>query len=151
MSRVLVVSTSTVDDHDTGRHHPEHAGRLAAVDHGIDRAAIERVMSIDPRPATRAELERVHSARDLDQLEQFVEGGGGALDADTVASRGSWATALRAAGSGLVAIEGLRAGAADAAFVAALSAWPPRAARPRHGVLPHQPRRGGRSVARRVG
>jgi acetoin utilization deacetylase AcuC-like enzyme len=119
MTRIAVVSTSAVDDHDPGRHHPERPARLVAVERGI--AAVELghdLVRLAPRPATRVDLELVHDSRYLDALERFVEGGGGALDPDTIASPGSWATAVLAAGSGLVAVDALRDGDADAAFVA---------------------------------
>ncbi len=76
-------------------------------------------MRLEPVAAPRDALERVHDARYLDALERFVRDGGGALDPDTVASAGSWDTAVEAAGAGLVAIDALRAGVADAAFVVA--------------------------------
>ena len=67
----------------------------------------------------RDALERVHDTRYLNALEQFVADGGGSLDPDTVASPGSWDTTVAAAGAGLVAIDALREGAADSAFVVA--------------------------------
>jgi acetoin utilization deacetylase AcuC-like enzyme len=118
--RVAVVSTRELDRHDTGRRHPETGERLAAVERGIAQAAsVADVVPMAGRDATRVELERAHDPAHLDALEAFVEQGGGAIDADTVASPGSWSTAVAAAGAGLAAIEALRAGDADAAFVAA--------------------------------
>ena len=71
-----------------------------------------------PRPATREELELVHPATYLDAIERFCAAGGGAIDADTFASSGSWDAAVLAAGAGLDAVERLDRGEADAAFCA---------------------------------
>jgi acetoin utilization deacetylase AcuC-like enzyme len=72
---------------------------------------------LEGRAATTAELARVHDERHLVALSQFTAAGGGRLDADTVASSGSWETALWSAGIGLAAVEALQRGEADAAFV----------------------------------
>ena len=66
----------------------------------------------------REELELVHSPHYLRALEDFCQSGGGHLDPDTVASPGSWATTLLAAGGALAALEALEAAGEGAAFVA---------------------------------
>lgn len=105
--------------HDTGGHHPERAGRLAAVRSGLEPAvAAEAAVLVEPREARRDEILRVHDAGTVDAVEAFCVAGGGHLDADTTASTGSWKAALAAAGGGLDAVERLRAGEASAAFVA---------------------------------
>ena len=116
-ARVMVASAGE-DRHDTGPHHPERPERLAAVADGIRDADLGD-SPVPVRQATRAELERVHSGAYLDALERFCAAGGGGLDPDTVVGPGSWDTALAAAGAGLAAVDVLRSGAADAAFVAA--------------------------------
>jgi acetoin utilization deacetylase AcuC-like enzyme len=78
----------------------------------------EDLVHVDPRAATRTELERVHPARYLDALERLCAGGGGRIDADTSVSIGSWDAALLGAGAGLASIERLDAGEATAAFCA---------------------------------
>ena len=90
MTRVPVVSTIGVDDHDTGRHHPEApaapSGRASAASTDADAT-----VCVDSSPATgdpRRARTSARRLRYLDRLEQFVAGGGGALDADTIASRG---------------------------------------------------------------
>jgi acetoin utilization deacetylase AcuC-like enzyme len=119
LRRVLVGSTVGLDDHDTGTWHPERAGRLPAAVAGVDDAGLgDARVELAPRPATRAELARVHDPGYLDALEALSRSGGGELDPDTTTSRGSWATAVAAAGIGLAAIEGIRRGDAEAAFVA---------------------------------
>lgn len=105
--------------HDTGPWHPECPERLTAVMKGIDDAGLrDAVTAFEPRPATVAEVERVHPGRYLLALEELSASGGGHVDADTVASEDSYQAALAAAGAGPSAIERLDAGEADAAFCA---------------------------------
>jgi acetoin utilization deacetylase AcuC-like enzyme len=86
---------------------------------GARRAGLaEALVPLAPRPATRAELERVHPAAHLDALERFCAGGGGHIDGDTGAVKESWNAAVLAAGAGLAAVEALDAGQGDAAFCA---------------------------------
>ncbi|MDA8043756.1 MAG: histone deacetylase [Actinomycetota bacterium] len=117
---VVVISSGAVgQNHDTGWGHPERAERLRAVDDGV--AALERegaVVRVPGRRASRAELLRVHRSSYLDGLEEYIRAGGGAIDADTRTSSGSWDAAVLAAGSGLEAADRLSEGAGQAAFVA---------------------------------
>jgi acetoin utilization deacetylase AcuC-like enzyme len=116
---VLVEMHPACDCHDPGRGHPERPGRLDAVRRGLEEAeAAGMVEIVTPRDATRAEITRVHDPARVDALEAFCRAGGGAIDADTTATAASWAAALAAAGAGVDAIDRLRAGDADAAFIA---------------------------------
>lgn len=119
MVTVLFGTHSAYLDHDTGFGHPERPARLRAVSQGIEHAGLEDLLvPFAPRPATRTELEGVHSPEHLDALERFCRAGGGALDADTTAGESSWRAATVAAGAGVDAIERLDRGEADAAFLA---------------------------------
>jgi acetoin utilization deacetylase AcuC-like enzyme len=116
---VLVESHEACLGHDTGPGHPERPARLQAVAAGLSASGLgERLIRVTPRPARRDELELVHDPDHLDAIEQLCRRGGGLIDADTTASADSWSAALVAAGGGLDAAERLRAGEADAAFVA---------------------------------
>ena len=116
---VLLVDIRSIDGHDSGPHHPERPERLGAIEAGIEEAglrdAVHRLASVE---ATTDQLALVHTESYLRALEQFVHGGGRALDPDTIVGPGSWSTALHAAGGGLAAIDALRRGEGDAAFVA---------------------------------
>jgi acetoin utilization deacetylase AcuC-like enzyme len=115
---LLVATDPRYRDHDPGRGHPERPARLDAVLEGLHLVADGAVQRLDERIATRVELERVHTAEYLDELERFCERGGGRIDADTAVSRLSWGAALLAAGAGLAAADALEAGDGDAAFCA---------------------------------
>jgi len=78
----------------------------------------DALVPVEPRSATREELERVHPAAYLDAIERFCRAGGGRIDADTAANAASWDAAVLAAGAGLACVEALRRGEGDAAFCA---------------------------------
>ena len=116
---VLLATHPRFAEHDAGRSHPERPARLGAVLRGIQDSGVgDGVTPIEPRMATRFDLERVHARPFVDALERFCAAGGGRLDPDTSASRESWDAALLAAGSGLAGIDALDAGEGDAVFCA---------------------------------
>ena len=116
---LLVATDPRFAEHDPGRRHPERPQRLEAVLEGLEVAGDpEGRRPLEPRAATRAELERVHTPAYLDELESVCAAGGGALDPDTSASAGSWDAAVYAAGAGLEAVAALERGDGDAAFCA---------------------------------
>jgi acetoin utilization deacetylase AcuC-like enzyme len=57
--------------------------------------------------ATRAQLEAVHPARLINGVQELCATGGGAIDADTVVSIGSWEAALHGAGGAVAAVDAL--------------------------------------------
>lgn len=116
---LLVFADAEHDEHDTPEWHPEHRGRLDAALRGITEAGLDEAVGWrTPEPVRLTDLVRVHHPDYLDRLQEFCENGGGNLDADTVATAGSWDTARRAAGAVVGAIDALRAGECDVAFAA---------------------------------
>ncbi len=121
MSRlpIIVEMHPACEAHFAGPGHPERPDRLGAVRRGLEDSrrsgAVEFVL---PRRATRTELTRVHPAEIVDVIEHFCRSGGGRIDADTAVVPASWDAAVVAAGAGPDAVDRLRAGEADAAFVA---------------------------------
>ena len=108
-----------LDDHQTGRGHPERPARVPAVLDGVRQANLtDAVVRLPSREVSAEELERVHTRQYLRMLQDFCAAGGGSLDADTVASAGSWTTALRAVGGALAAVEALAEANEGVAFVA---------------------------------
>ncbi len=92
--------------HDTGGH-PENARRLTAIEEAMSERDWLGLELVDAPAATRAQLERVHTAAYVDTIEAFSAKGGGMIDVDTVASEGSWEAALHAAGGAVHATERL--------------------------------------------
>ena len=81
-------------EHVTGAHHPERPSRLGAVAAALCQPElVEAVTPLEPRPAARTDLERVHPAWYLDRLDDLAAAGGGWIDADTATSEQSAAAA----------------------------------------------------------
>jgi acetoin utilization deacetylase AcuC-like enzyme len=115
---LLLAASPELDRHDPGAGHPETRARLGAALDGISEAGLaDAVIRLEPRRATEDELGRVHTRSYLEGLRAFCESGGGALDPDTIAAPGSWDTALLAAGATLAAIDALKEGDGEVAFV----------------------------------
>jgi len=100
--------------HNPGPGHPERPERIEAVLTALRAPELSTVVALSEGPlATREQLERVHPAPYLNALERLSRVGGGALDADTVMSDGSWDAALASAGAAVRAVElGIERGSA---------------------------------------
>jgi len=117
---LVAVSPAGAGGHAMPSWAPARPARLQAVDAALDAARHDvQVVDVPARAATRSELLRVHDGAYLDDLRDLCGIGGGELDPDTPVERTSWDTACLAAGAGLAAVDALRAGEGDAAFVAA--------------------------------
>jgi acetoin utilization deacetylase AcuC-like enzyme len=104
--------------HDTGIGHPERPDRLRAVLEGVADVGLGSDLAVfEPIAARDDALLRVHSREHLDRVAQ-ASLQGLRLDQDTVTSKRSEEAARVAAGAGLDAIDRLRAGEGDAAFLA---------------------------------
>ncbi len=80
--------------------HPERPARVEAVRDALIAAGIASEGTHVPiRPATDAELARVHRGAYLSELERAIPGRSGWLDPDTYFSPGTWDAARAAAGS----------------------------------------------------
>jgi len=114
---VLLVSHESSLEHLTPSDHPERVDRLVAVLRGV-RAARNPVTEM-VAPAVDSDLLRVvHSSDYVTEVERFCRAGGGSLDVDTFVVPASFRAALHAAGAGPAAVDALRGGSLDAAFVA---------------------------------
>jgi acetoin utilization deacetylase AcuC-like enzyme len=112
---LAVSSLHELDRHETNPRHPESALRLQAAWSGLLAANLgEAITHVEPRFATLEEIERVHTASYVKQIESLCGSGGGALDPDTRVSPGSWDTARLAIGAGLALVDSVERGEATA-------------------------------------
>lgn len=106
----LLYSDPRFLDHVTGAH-PERPARLQQVTRHLERTGLDlQCARPDLRPATLAELERVHDAEYLAAVRQFADAGGGRIEEDTVVSPRSYEVAALAAGAAIDAVRRVVAG-----------------------------------------
>jgi acetoin utilization deacetylase AcuC-like enzyme len=105
--RAAFISHSDCGRHDTGWGHPEHVGRLRAITRALrdDPELFDSIEHLEGRHATIEELELAHDPAYVRSVRILAEQGGGRLDADTVASSGSWDAATAGAGSVLLGVD----------------------------------------------
>jgi acetoin utilization deacetylase AcuC-like enzyme len=111
-SPVLYHHASSLE-HDTGGH-PEQAARIPAIEHELEARGWLGYEVRDSPAVDIALVEAVHDPAYVRAVRAFSEAGGGMLDVDTVASRGSWEAALHAAGGAVALVDSLLAGGAPA-------------------------------------
>ena len=107
MNSVAYISHADCGSHDTGWGHPEHVGRLRAIPRALryDMELYHQLEHRESRHATVDELVLAHDRAYVESVEALVVAGGGRLDADTVASPGSWLAATAGAGAVLDGID----------------------------------------------
>ncbi len=111
----LYISHPSSLEHDTGGH-PENASRLRAIEAALEREGWLGLERVEAPRASREQLAAVHSPEHVDRIEEFCARGGGLIDLDTVASRGSWEAALHAAGGAAHGVDALLDDGAGMAF-----------------------------------
>ncbi len=120
--------------HDTGPGHPESIQRHVAVTKALTEAGhVESMLRIEPRAATRAELELCHTHRYIETAEADVKAGLDDLSTgDTTLCPRSFEVASQAVGGVMNAVEAVFAGKAKNAFCAVRP--PGHHARPAQGM-----------------
>lgn len=103
--------------HDTGENHPECPERLGAVIQAL-RDGMPDINWMEAPSASRGQLLRVHSESLLETVLETEVTGVIRLDPDTMLSPASAEAALRAAGSGIAAVDAVMAGEVPVAFCA---------------------------------
>lgn len=118
MPSVGFLYDSAVLGHNPPEGHPERPARVREVMALLEQAGIlDRLTRLPVTPATRAQIERVHTPGYLDRVERIIGEGGGYLDqGDTVASPGSWAAVTAASGAAIGAVDAVMTGGMDAIF-----------------------------------
>ena len=117
---VAFISHSDCGRHDTGWGHPEHVGRIRAITKALREhpELLTTLEHIESRHASDDEIALMHERRYIDTVREIARAGGGALDADTVASEGSWDAARAGAGALLDGVDFAMTGRGKRAFCA---------------------------------
>ena len=111
MPQALLLRHPSSREHDTGPH-PERVARIVAVEQALEqRDWLDWDVRLSPA-VERERLEAVHDPAHVDRIERFCAAGGGMIDADTVATAGSWPAALHAAGGAVAMVDALLGGEA---------------------------------------
>ncbi len=110
--------------HDMGRGHPESPQRLAAIDDHLIATGLAPLLDRREAPLLDpAELELAHDPAYVAGMRAVLEqvaasGKSRAIDADTIASPGTWNAVLRAAGAAVAATDAVLDGSCENAFCA---------------------------------
>jgi acetoin utilization deacetylase AcuC-like enzyme len=104
-------------EHDTGGH-PEQAARIVAIDRELARHEWFGFARVESPPVELDTLTAVHPLSHVEMVRELSARGGGMIDADTVASAGSYGAALHAAGGAVALVDRLVAGEAASGFSA---------------------------------
>jgi acetoin utilization deacetylase AcuC-like enzyme len=117
MARSVYLRHPSLLAHETGAH-PERAARIAAIEDELARhdwLGMERLEA----PAVALDvLSAIHPQAYVRGIEELCAAGGGAIDADTVVSEGSYEAALHAAGGAVALVDLLLSGGAASGFSA---------------------------------
>ena len=116
MAQVGIVRDDRYLLHDMGPH-PESPERLKVIYQMLREPEIDEIsVAIPPRPATRDEIETVHSAAYVDQIAETAGKPYVRLDPDTSTCAASYEAAVWAAGGFLEAIDAVLQGQVGTAF-----------------------------------
>jgi len=96
--RVGVVRDPRYLDHEMEPGHVESPRRLQVIYEMLDGESSLPIVNIEPRPASREEIGRVHDSRYIDLLESTSRQDWFVFDSDTAARAKTWETSLLAAG-----------------------------------------------------
>ena len=101
---MVLITSPRFEEHMTPPGHPERMERAHVFDAAARRWVSAGGRTLEPRPVTREELERVHDSAYLDRL-AATAGRAVMLDADTYTSPESFEIAALAAGAAVQAVE----------------------------------------------
>lgn len=120
MGRVGFVFHPAFLDHDMGAGHPESPERLRAITSYLEiTGTLKCLVYVDPQPASREWIEKIHHSSYVQQLESRVPSTGYAsLDPDTSLSPGSLKAAYLAAGGATTAVDKVMNGEMNQVFCA---------------------------------
>jgi len=116
MKKVAWITDDIYLKHDTGVGHPESIGRLESINLKIQPLK-NRLIVTSPRFATKEQIEMINHKSLIEEIEEksqleFP------IDLDTILSKDSFQSALKAVGAGLEAIDGIKEQKFERAFCA---------------------------------
>lgn len=117
VTRVLLSSHASCLLHDNGPGHPEGPDRIGAALRGVRGSGLDVIEREAPQVERRL-LYPIHEPSYVHMIEAACVDGRRMLDPDTAVVPESWDASLRAAGAGIDAVDVLRRGDADMAFLA---------------------------------
>jgi acetoin utilization deacetylase AcuC-like enzyme len=98
--------------------HPDTPQRLPAIERLLGAEDWLGWQRREAPAAAQSALELIHDPRQIDQVKQLAQAGGGAIDLDTVVGEASYRAALHAAGGACEMVRALLAGEATLGFSA---------------------------------
>ena len=114
--KVAYITDAIYLKHNPGAAHPESPARLIAIDKALEGVK-ERLIAVEPLSASEKTIALVHTGELIEKVKE-ASCSESAIDADTVCSKDSFEAAKKAVGAGIVAVDGVKAGAFERAFCA---------------------------------
>lgn len=114
---VLLYSHPACLLHDNGPGHPERPERIGAALTGVRQSGLD-VIEREAPLAALDDLYPIHDPSYVALIKEVSESGGRQMDPDTPVVEATWEASLRAAGAGIDAVEALRRGEGESAFLA---------------------------------
>lgn len=114
--KVAYITDDIYLKHDTGTMHPESPARLNAINRAIEPLR-DSLLLRSPIKVSDQVLASVHSLEHIERVKATCEYGG-SIDSDTICGIDSYDAAAMAAGAGVVALDGIKAGEFQRAFCA---------------------------------
>src|SRR5690606_21804907 len=115
----LYITSPACRRHEMGSWHPECPERLDAINDHLLSSGVMSLLDVadGPRPATEAEILRVHTSAHLAYLKRLApETGYASIDGDTSMNPHTLPAAFDAAGAGIAAVDAVMAGTVSSAF-----------------------------------
>ena len=116
MKKVAWITDDIYLKHNTGAGHPESIGRLESINLKIQPLK-DKLIEISPRFATKEQIEMIHHKSLIEEIEEKSQLEI-PIDLDTILSKDSYQSALKAVGAGLEAIDGIKEQKFERAFCA---------------------------------
>jgi len=110
MSSTAFISHPACMLHDMGTNHPESADRINAIQRGlVEHGLADFIQKVPSQKVPRNILKQTHSTKHVDSIEQHspLKNQHYAVDQDTQMNSHSFEASLYAAGSGIVALDGI--------------------------------------------